>query len=162
MGGFCGFLGQFTGLNAVSLLPVGVLSLGNSFSTFQEARAALSRTGHAFHLLDINAGQPAAIIRLARGGGIAGVAWKLVSIPECRQAIKLIPLRFMDALKLWLLLMGCCLILPFSSPAQDTIPADQFLESVQNWVQENVDDSVWEALGLDQARVQQFMAELQK
>src|SRR5213082_2539336 len=68
----------------------------------------------------------------------------------------------MDALTKWMLVTSFCVFLSLRAPAQDALQADELLDSVQNWVQENVDDSVWEALGLDQPRVQQFMAELQK
>jgi membrane-bound lytic murein transglycosylase D len=68
----------------------------------------------------------------------------------------------MDALTKQMLVTSCFVFFSVGAPAQDAIQADELLDSVQTWVQENVDDSVWDALGLDQSRVQQFMAELQK
>ena len=54
------------------------------------------------------------------------------------------------------------LSLAFSAHPQDALTADDLLQSAQAWMQENVDDSVWDALGLDQNRVRQFLNELQK
>lgn len=68
----------------------------------------------------------------------------------------------MGLLKRWVALL---VFLSFSAPlvrAQDAVPADELLKDVQGWLAENVDDSVWEGLGLDQERVRQFLAELQK
>lgn len=61
-----------------------------------------------------------------------------------------------------MLVLSFCFSFAVRAPAQDTVQADELLDSVQNWVQENVDNDVWDALGLDQSRVQQFMAELQR
>ncbi|MDB6030733.1 MAG: Lytic transglycosylase catalytic [Verrucomicrobiales bacterium] len=68
----------------------------------------------------------------------------------------------MDARTKWMLVLSFCFSFAVRAPAQDTVQADELLDSVQNWVQENVDNDVWDALGLDQSRVQQFMVELQR
>lgn len=58
-----------------------------------------------------------------------------------------------------LILLG----LTFSASAQDELEFDPAaLQSVQEWVEENVDDKTLEALGVDQERVQQILKELEK
>ena len=54
------------------------------------------------------------------------------------------------------------LALAFSAGAQEEfIPAD-LLQQADAWLQENIDPAALEALGVDQNRAQQFLAELQK
>ena len=50
----------------------------------------------------------------------------------------------------------------FRASAQETLTADDLLQSAQTWMQDNLDDSVWDALGLDENRVKQFLTEVQK
>ncbi|HEY0456534.1 MAG TPA: lytic transglycosylase domain-containing protein [Verrucomicrobiae bacterium] len=61
------------------------------------------------------------------------------------------------------LTFGFALLSPFlqvcAQPEQ--LSADELLKSVQDWMQENVDDTVWDALGLDQNRVREFMTEME-
>lgn len=53
-------------------------------------------------------------------------------------------------------------LFPFCAGSQETISVDDLLDSAQSWMQDNVDESVWDALGLDQNRVKQFLTEMQK
>ena len=56
----------------------------------------------------------------------------------------------MDRAVKWILMMAFSLLLPCCARAQDTLTADDLLQSAQAWMQDNVDDTVWDALGLDQ------------
>ena len=61
-------------------------------------------------------------------------------------------------------LIFCCgLALCGRAPAQEpeVDPAD-LIQSASEFLQENVDDSVWEALGVDAGRAQQFLVDLQR
>jgi membrane-bound lytic murein transglycosylase D len=62
-------------------------------------------------------------------------------------------------------LLSICVVLALAAPAQDqpVIEIDPaVLLSVQEWVQENVDDKALDALGVDRERAGQFLRELQK
>jgi membrane-bound lytic murein transglycosylase D len=67
----------------------------------------------------------------------------------------------METLTRWMLAVFC-FSLPAISPAQEAVPRNELLDSLQNWAHENVDESVWDSFGLDEARIRRFMAELQK
>jgi membrane-bound lytic murein transglycosylase D len=56
-------------------------------------------------------------------------------------------------------LIGLCLALEVVAQEQ-TVPPAEILQSVQQWMQDNVDDSTLEALGVDGGRVHQFLDQL--
>jgi membrane-bound lytic murein transglycosylase D len=55
-----------------------------------------------------------------------------------------------------------CLAIVHSAPAQDELLPADLLQQAGEWVNENIDDSVLDALGVDEDRTRQFLAELQK
>lgn len=55
------------------------------------------------------------------------------------------------------------LSLPMGLPAQEELPQpSEIIESAVNWMSENLDDRALDALGVDQARVRAFLAELNR
>jgi len=52
---------------------------------------------------------------------------------------------------------------PARAAAQEDLPqADEIIQSVEDWVRDNLDDNALEELGIDKGRVQQFLTELQR
>lgn len=58
--------------------------------------------------------------------------------------------------------LALCLMLPGRAPAQEEFLPSDLLQQAGEWVNENIDDRVLDALGLDEDRARQFLAELQK
>jgi membrane-bound lytic murein transglycosylase D len=59
-------------------------------------------------------------------------------------------------------LMALCLAFAFAAKAQEVaVPAD-LVQQANDWLNENIDDTALDALGVDKGRVQKFLSELQK
>src|SRR6476619_789067 len=71
------------------------------------------------------------------------------------------PLAMSKRLRILVVLLAG-LVCPFPAPAQDDLIPDDLIEQAAEWARENIDPQVFAALGVDQDRASQFLAELQK
>jgi membrane-bound lytic murein transglycosylase D len=59
------------------------------------------------------------------------------------------------------ILLGLCLV--SVAPAQEPLPQpDEIIQSVQDWIDDNLDEKALDELGVDKNRVQQFFSELRR
>jgi len=55
------------------------------------------------------------------------------------------------------------LFLAFAAKAQDPLPQpDEIIQSVQEWIEDNLDEKALDELGVDKDRVQQFLTEVRR